>query len=654
MMKKTKILAGAALSACLVAVAAKDPVIMTVAGVDVPLSEFEYFYNKNNRQQVEKQTIDEYADVFKVYKLKVADALAQGIDTLPDFKREYAQYRHELAAPYLADSTYIKQLAREQYADMGEEVEAIHIMRFKVPDADGNRPSVNLMDSVHTLLVNGADFGEMAKAYSQDKGSLDNGGRIGFIAAGKFPYAFEKEVYRLKPGEISEVVESPMGYHIIKGGARRPARGKVLASHILVMAPENAPDSIQQRAKARADEMYREIKNEPSRFDQLAHDDNDDKQSARNGGKLPWFGAGEMVEEFDRAAFAMQPGDVSEPVRTRFGWHIIKVLDKEPVASYEKMYPELVRMVTSGRDFRSLDIIRRQLDKLQAEYKGKYNKENIGRIHEYIAANGIDSLFVEKALMPAGTVLYSYGKKNITSADLIPYAKYIKIADPEFARKEIDRRIEALVYTSLVSDKEEKLADEISDYGNLLREFRDGSLLYEAGKKKVWDRASQDKEGLEKYFIAHRSDYKWKDPKVKGLLIQTADDSISSQIRSRVKGLPNDSVINIVKKEFKGKAQVDRVLVSKGTNPMVDFVAFGGEKVKPSSSKYTDFFLYNYRTLTEPEEVSDVRGIVTGDYQNQLEAEWVEEIKSKYPVKINQKTLEAAKKKSAKEAAKKK
>lgn len=646
-MKKTKLLAGVALTACLAAVAAKDPVIMTVAGVDVPLSEFEYLYNKNNRQQVENQSIDDYAEIFKIYKLKVADALAQGVDTMPDFRKEYMQYRHELAAPFLADSAYIEQLAREQYANMDEEVEAIHIMRFKAPTLDENRPAITLLDSVRNLLVNGADFAEMAKLYSQDKGSLDNGGRMGYIVAGKFPYAFEKEVFNLKPGEISKIVETPMGYHIIKGGARRPARGRVLAAHILKMAPDNAPEDVKLKAKEKIDSISLVLKVNPEKFDELAVWNSDDTQSARNGGKLPWFSAGEMVEEFDQKAFEQQPGEISEPIRSRFGWHIIKTLDREPVASYAAMRPELIKMVTSGRDFRTRDHSLRQYEKLKNEYKGKFNQKFLDKANEYIAANGVDSAFVEKVLLPGDTPMFTYGKNTVTTSQLIPYIERLIINDRQFASEEFLRRVDAVIYSDMIGFKEENLADEEPEYRNLLHEFRDGSLLYEVGRKRVWDRAAQDTEGLDKFFQAHRSDYKWKEPRAKGLLIQTANDSVSGLIRQRIAGMDNDSVIQIVRKEFKGQAQVDRILAARGANPMVDYVVFGGEKVSPSSSRYKDFFLYNFKVLEAPEEVSDVRGMVTGDYQNQLETEWVEELKSKYPVVVNEKVLKKARKDAA-------
>jgi len=645
-MKKTKLLAGVAtISACLAAVAAKDPVVMKVAGIDVPLSEFEYLYNKNNRQQVEQQTIQEYADIFKVYKQKVADALAHGEDTTATFRKEYEQYRHELAAPFLADSAFIEQMAREQYANMGEEVEAYHIMRFKSQHPDDNRPSVNLMDSLHNLLVNGADFASLAKTYSQDRGSLDNGGRMGYIVAGKFPYSFEKEVYSLKPGEISDVIETPMGYHILKGGARRPARGRVLTAHILKMAPESAPADVQARAKAKADSLALVLSITPEKFEELAQWNSDDSQSARNGGKLPWFGAGEMVEEFDNAAFNLQPGEISEPVKTRFGWHIIKLLDREPVPSYASIRPMLINQIMSGRDFRLRDHSLRQLEAMQNEYKGKYNEDLMQKAEKYIQANGIDSLFVEKVLMPGNTTLYSYAKETIPTSELIAIMQHMTIRDPEFALNEFKRRAEAVAYTNMIRHKEERLAETESEYRNLLREFRDGSLVYEAGRKRVWDRASQDKEGLNKYFESHRGDYKWTSPRVKGLLVQTANDSVSQEIRKRIANLDNDSVVTIIKKEFKGKAQVDRILAPKGSNPMVDYAVFGGEKATPSNSRYKDFFLYNFKLLEAPEEVNDVRGMVTADYQNQLEKEWVEELKSKYPVEVNDKVLKEAAKK---------
>ena len=305
-------LVGVGISAFALALAAKDAVVMTVNGKDVPKSEFEYLYHKNSQQQMSAQPIDDYAELFKLYKLKVEDARAEGLDTMQNFKKEMEQYRHDLAAPYLADSTYMYHLLDEAAKRAQEEVEARHIMIFKSRDASQNPALRQRADSLLSVLKNGGDFEELAKQYSGDRGSNSRGGLMGYITALQYPYEFETAAYTLADGEISEVEESPMGYHILKGGKHRPASGEVLAEHILILTQgKNADQEV--AAKATIDSLYNIVKKDPSQFEDLARRFSDDKGSGREGGKLPWFGRGRMVAEFDSTAFALKDGEISEP-----------------------------------------------------------------------------------------------------------------------------------------------------------------------------------------------------------------------------------------------------------------------------------------------------------------------------------------------------
>lgn len=258
---------------------AKDEVIMKVNGHDVTRSEFEYLYNKNRQQQVDPQTLEEYAEMFKIYKLKVADALDQRLDTLPAFVQEMAQYRTDLSAPYMTDSLFINNLVKEAYDRSREEVEAFHIMLAKSNNQVENKAVRQRADSIHSVLTAGGDFSALAAQYSIDRGSSANGGRMGYITEGRFPYAFEKAAFSLAPGEISEVVESPQGYHILKGGKHRPARGSVLVEHIMKMQPQNSTPEEKAAIKTKIDSIYQAVKQNPEKFEELARQLSDDPEA---------------------------------------------------------------------------------------------------------------------------------------------------------------------------------------------------------------------------------------------------------------------------------------------------------------------------------------------------------------------------------------
>lgn len=631
-----------------IGISAKDPVVMTVNGENVPLSEFEYLYQKNRQQQATLQPIDDYAEIFKIYKLKVADAKALGIDTTTEFKKEYAQYRSELAQPYLVDSTYINSLVADEYKRIGEEVQAYHIIRFKTRDNEANNASLQLLDSIHTLLKNGADFSELASKYSQDKGSNQNGGYVGWIVPMRYPYAFETVAYNLQPGEISEVFDSGSVYHILKGGEHRKNEGRVSASHIMKMIPRTAPEAEQIAAKTKIDSIYNVLKEHPELFEKLCVYESDDKNSSRKGGILPPFYRGEMVPEFSDKAFAMADGEISEPIRSEYGWHIIKRFSLKPIETLGEVKPKIIQAINNPADPRAMKVADHQRETYAKEFKLKKAADADKSIMAYIDANGIDSLFVEKCLIApevAGKVLYTFkgGAGKVTLGDIAgSFDSYIN-TNPDLARKEWTKRTNSVLRRKLQEAKEETLIRTEPEYRNLLNEFRDGSLLYEAGRRKVWDKASLDTAGLEDYFNTHRADYAWKEPRVKGFLIQAPNDSLEQAVRARLADLQPADYIKTIRKEFTTNVQIDRVLAAQGVNAMVDYCAFGGPEVQPSNSRFTKFFLYDFRIIDSPEEISDVRGLVTADYQNQLETEWVEEIKEKYPVTVYPKVLSKVK-----------
>ena len=645
-MKRKHIAAIAVLSASAFAAIAKEEVVMTVNGVDVPRSEFEYLYHKNQQQQVDPQTLEEYAEMFKVYKLKVADALDRRLDTLPAFRKEMDQYRADLAAPYMTDSLYLNSLVREAYDMSREEAEAFHIMLAKSASDQETAAARALADSLRAELLKGADFGEIAAKYSVDRASSNVGGRMGFIVSGRFPYSFEKAVFTLKPGEISEIVESPQGYHIVKGGSHRPARGTVLVEHIMKMVPPTATAEQQAAAKASIDSIYNAVTANPAVFEDLARQLSDDKGSGRQGGKLNWFGAGMMVEPFDSAAFAIAVDEISRPVRSQYGWHVIRKLDAKGPATLEEMKPALLKRIANPQDERHAMVEKNLIDRLRKKHKPTLNKKNMDALCADIRTNGLDSAWHARALDTNGMgaiEIAEVGKVGIPLAAWAMTVRPMVIPDGAEAEKEFRRYIDHHIDESLKEAEYRWLYDNQPDYRNLLNEYREGSLLYEASLREVWDKAAKDEAGLTDYFNAHRSDYKWTKPHVKGILVQAANDSVADLVRTALRAANDDAGLKAARKQFVGKASIDRILMEEGQNAMVDNVIFGGAPVKPNNKKYTVYFIYDPRLLDAPESMTDVRSLVTGDWQNQLERDWVESLKSRYPVKVNEKVLKKVK-----------
>ncbi|MDE7413355.1 MAG: peptidyl-prolyl cis-trans isomerase [Muribaculaceae bacterium] len=637
---KTKLLAGIGLSAFALALAAKDAVIMKVNGVDIPKSEFEYLYHKNAQQQMTPQSIEEYAELFKLYKLKVAEAKAAGLDTLSSFRSEMAQYRHELAAPYMSDTTFINKLLDETMDRSKEEVETKHIMFFKGRDPKKAIQARHRADSVLKVLKAGGNFEELAKLHSEDMSSNSKEGYMGYIPAMKYPYAFETVAYKLKEGEISDVVESPVGYHILKGGKHRPASGRVLASHILIMAQ---PDSASlSKAYTLSDSLYRIVKADPSKFEDIARRFSDDKGSAVKGGKLDWFGRGVMVQEFDSVAFALPDGEISEPFKTRFGYHIIYRHDHQGGPSREEIKPRFMSMVNSSMDPRSKMIRDDQTVKLEKKNKGKLYKETLSAMKADVAVTGLDSAFYAKWNSAPAVIFCQIGSQKHPVKEFITFLGNRINTDPVTSADLVEEGA-AIFYNSLLQEaEEENLLKTHPDYANLYREYVDGSLLYELSLREVWDKAAKDEDGLRKYFEANREKYHWTEPRAKGYLVQAVSDSIADAVMLRAGQIGRDSLIQTVRKEFPKDVSITKVLEPKGSNTMVDNVLFGGPEVQ-TPGKFKVYFMLDPRVINDPEELNDVKGVVTSDYQNVLQKQWEADLLNKYPVVVNEKVLKSVK-----------
>lgn len=641
---KSKLLIGSAalISAGAIAWAAKDPVVMTVNNEDVPKSEFEYLYHKNSQQQIEAQPLDEYIGMFELYKMKVAEAKAEGIDTTAAFISEMKQYRRDLANPYMADSVYLNNLIDEAYRNSLEELDYSHIMFSKGRNAKENATSRAKADSVHKALLGGADFAEMARKFSVDRSVATNGGHLGYIASGSLPYSFEHAAFELKPGEISEVVETNAGYHILKGGERRPARGAVRASHIMKMVRPGMSPVDEAKAKETIDSIYTLLVANPGLFEQLAMTNSDDQGSARMGGQLGWFAAGKMVPEFSEAAFELPVNGISKPVRTNFGWHIIKKLDERGVKSREELKAELLNQFNEPRDER-FNMIRTNRDKnLARKHKGSVNDASIAKLRSYVAENGLDSAFFTTFSNSADVLYVIEGVPTTTGTFVTLSLNESVVPDPYLGGRIFEEKFATAYDDALAEAEENWLYKNNADYRNLLNEYRDGSLLYEISLRKVWDKAANDTQGLENYFRSHKDEYKFKEPRAKGFLVLAKNDSIGDLVKARFPELSKDSALQILRAEFRQEAVIDKLLAPQGINRFVDKIMFNGAD-PDLNPRFPVYFILDGRIVTEPEEMNDVKGAVTSDYQQLLDQNWTTELRKKYPVKRNDKVLKTIK-----------
>ena len=447
-----------------------DPIVMTVNGVDVPRSEFEYSYNKNNTDLViDQKSLDEYVELYANYKLKVAAALDARLDTMASFQKEVADYRAQQAEEYLIDSAFIEEQAWLTYKSTVDEI--------------------------------GPD-------------------------------------------------------------------GLFQAAHILVRLSQQASPAEQAKAKQRIDSIYVALKN-GANFAETAKALSEDPGSARDGGMLPWLYKGQLLKEFETVALAMQPGEMSEPVLSPVGYHIIYMSGRKEFEPYE------------------------------------YHRD---AIMQFLEQRGIRAH--AKRLM--GEKLASEMGGNIT---------------PE----------QALVIA------EQKLDSQYPEFGFLMKEFYEGSLLFEISSREIWNKAANDEAGLEKYFKKNKKNYRYEEPIYRGLVVHCASEDILQQVKALAKKYPQQEWI----KEFRAAFNSDSLIQVKmvrgpfkvGKNVYADYYAFGQGERPDTVAGYPITAAVGKLQKKGPDTYEDVRGEVTADYQSHLEQLWVKKLRAKYPIILYREAL---------------
>lgn len=321
-------------------------VVLTIGDESFELGEFWHIYNKNRHLPGFDESPAEFAERFIDYKLKVREAKALGLDTLSSFRNEYQQYVNEVRYSYLVDSIALMRDARESYSYMKYVVRASHILILTAPDAspEDTMAAYSKINQIREMALAGEDFAKLARVYSQDPSVEHNSGDLGYFTAFVMIAPFEKAAFSTPVGEISPVIRTDYGYHLIKVFDKQPNKGRIRTAHIMKRFESGNKES-EASAKLAADSIYTRLLSKES-FDTLVKEQSEDKGSVDRNGELFPFTLDEMIPEFALAAFALEKdGDISEPVRTDFGWHIIKRLGLDPLASFEEESEFIIDML---------------------------------------------------------------------------------------------------------------------------------------------------------------------------------------------------------------------------------------------------------------------------------------------------------------------
>lgn len=627
-----------------------DPVIMTIDGDPITKSEFLQIYLKNNdNPQYDQKSLDEYMELFKRFKLKVAEAEALGYDTIPSLKRELAGYQKTLARPYLIDSTKNEALVREAYDRTLEEIHAAHILIRLESNAtpEDTLKAYKRLIALKERIEGGESFEAVAKSKmgSEDPTVQKNGGDLGYFTAFQMVYQFEDAAYTTPVGEISAPFRSRFGYHILQVKDRRPARGTMEAAHLMIAARNDASETEIENAQTKIDELYDMLEAGKS-FEELVGDYSDDPSSNSKNGVLPQFGTGtttRMVPEFTEAAFKLKTdGEYSKPVRTDYGFHIIKRLSWKDVDSYETLKKEIEKKV--AKDARAVKTQASFVNKLKEEY-GFKSKSKKGLKWFYKNIDSTYHLGQYKADdYSKRKVLFKLDKQKFRADDFSAYlAKNYRASRKDDPKTVVDKQYKLWEDQTILNYEESKLSGKYPAYKALITEYHDGILLYEVMSDKVWNKAMRDTTGLKAFYESNKGKYQWGtrvDAEVYecgSMLIaqQTSKMMMIDSLESSeiVEAMNESSSLNV--KFRKGKFDTSKTsFISAATSPL--------KKGINAIYEYDRKF-YVVEVLDElpagPKEFDEAKGAITSDYQNYLEKEWMKEIESKHTLVVNKEEL---------------
>lgn len=642
-MKHKVLIASLLIGSALLATAAKDPVLMKINGKDIKLSEFEYLYHKNSQQQIEKETLEQYVDRFVTYKLKVADAEAAGIDTLATFQREFNGYKTDIIKPFLEDTTVRERLIREAYSHKLKNVDIDHFMYSFGKDFQENQQRMAFVDSIRQCILDGQKWEDLAQKYSVDPSVRNNKGHYGFINAGTFPYDFEKVVYETPVGEISKPFRTDYGIHMIRVNAIRDDQGEVRCQHILKLFPRVRvlTDSLKMNTKHKIDSVYAVLQ-KGADFSEIAKKESEDPGSAKNGGELPWFGRGRMVPQFEQHAFDMAVGEMSEPFETNYGYHIIKKLGNRPTPSLEDSRKSIEQSM--ARDKRKDAPRLERIEQLKKQYNYKENPNLHKYLTDALAKHGqYDSAFVANVIANSKEPLFTFAKKTIPVSVLAQHLNKKAKLNNDAAVGYIESFVEHKSQDEVMDYYADNIINDTPEYASLLNEYRDGMLLFEISNRRVWEAAGKDTLGLTNYFEANRAKYDWAEPRFKGIVLNAINDSTLQAAKADIaalNGQPIDSITSTLHKKYASNIKMERMLMARGENKSVDHLFFNGPV---PDGKYPCAMVLSGGLINKPQELADVRGQVTSDYQDVLEKRWVDELKARYPVYIDKKVLKKVK-----------
>jgi peptidyl-prolyl cis-trans isomerase SurA len=600
--------------------------------------EFLKAFRKNNAHiNATDKAYRDYLNLYIRYRLKVKAAFDLKLDTLMGQITELQNFKSQIVDKYINDETSLNQMAAEAFIRSQHDLRISFIFVAapkNASPADTAKAWKKIQDAYRALKGN-KDFGETAIQYSEDPFVKDNKGDLGLITVFDLPYAMETVAYSTATGKYSPVFRTDGGYIILKKTAERPAAGRIRIAQILIVFPFQASDSAKAETRRRADSIYQAIQ-AGADFGELARKFSGDNLSYQLGGVLPEFGIGKYEAGFENTAFNLKKdGDLSRPYASSFGYHIIKRIARKrvPAKADQKALDELKEKIKSDP---RVAVSKKQM--LQTILKQTGFKEYIpsgNQLWDYT-----DSILQnKKPALGAGiqdqSVLFQFPNKKYTVGDWINYRKSLRSVPTLTKGKTNSETLDLYRQTVAFDYYKEHLEEYNKEFAAQVNEFRDGNLLFEVMQRQIWNRAAADSAGLKKYFEVHMVSYWWK-PGAEAIIFSAANQSVAKKLELDLE--KNMTIWRKLVDSFGGQIQADSGRFELKQLPGGSRVEAGRFTVMVTNHDKSVQFAYIIREYRNPSPrtFTEARGLLINDYQNELEDKWIEELKIKYPVSVNE------------------
>jgi peptidyl-prolyl cis-trans isomerase SurA len=635
--------------------------LLNIAGQKVTAGDFLKVYQKNGSEGEDTMGLRNYLQLYINFRLKVLEAENRKMDTVAAFKRELKSYRKQLARPYFTDEKVTDSLVKEAYQRMQYDIRASHILIRVSPDASP-ADTLKAWKKIHQIrseILHGMDFAQAAVKYSEDPSAKDqqgipgkqrarrgNHGDLGYFTVFNMVYPFESVAYDTPVDSVSQPVRTRFGYHLIKVTDKKPAMGVAEVEHIFVALKPGATPADSAAKAVKIQNIYQKIKTGMP-FEEAAKKYSEDRGSAYNGGKLPRFSSGRIVPQFVEQIDKMKPGDISKPFQTIYGFHIIKLLHRTQPGTFKQEQPKIKEKIAGDqRAAISKEIV---LARIKKDQHLSINENARRSIFTAIDSSLINGKFKADSL--SGTwnkPLMKIGKKNPAVYTQIDFARYVEShqKSPSYSNKTVmlQHLFKQFVNANCLKYENDHLEELYPDFKSLMQEYHDGILLFNLMDQMVWSKAMKDTVGLRQYYQAHRSQYKH-GPEVKAYLFSCKKEALP-HLDSLLRHSPSpDTVMQEIRKNMhsvKG-IKADSGTFQKGDNALIDSVKWKTGISKPLFSEVEDkASVVVIKKIIPPGIMlfDQARGLVASDYQNKLEKEWIQQLRQKYPVKVNRKVLD--------------